>query len=379
MHVGIVSWRSYGFADWLSAIRPSLGNEQLIVCCKEGELESYSEALAKSNAIAFSPEKMHGILGWEKSGNMHTIGHCRNLILLTSQILAGHENLVFFDDDVFPSGQSIRSFRSSFEKYDLVQGNYLGDDANGIRQMVAFFGLLENAYAGRTNDFSGALLCLRGKCGSMPELQPQELKGSAGGVLGISSRLKARMHFAPTTYRCEDHFYEFYSRFKLKEMKFMDPGVSPEDIPLALHSRECGNLDSLVSAYLLELRSQIAEKYLYFKLAGALPAIMNGKHALVRSNHFDPTAIAEQSAQESALQKMQTAARFYLSKNPPEEVAQQLQRFANIKLEDFALGLAELERIYSDFKVEGEKLEEAARSRQKKSMENELRKLLVQV
>ncbi len=381
MHIGVVSWSHQRFEIWLSSIKPNLENELLFVCCKEEELELYSKSAAESNAIVFSPEKCGDVFRLEKSAAMHTIGHCRNLILLASHIFDRKENLVFFDDDVFPTKQSIRSFDVSFEKYDLVQGNYFGDDANGIRQAVMFFGMLEKIYAQdsqQTGDFNDCLNCLRGKCGTIQDGQIEGLKGSAGGVLGISSNLKTRMHFAPTIYRCEDHFFEFSSRFKLKDMRFMSPSIPVNDIPIARHSHQLGDLNSLVSNYLLELRSQVAEKYLYFKLVGALPAIVNGRHVLVRSASFEPITVAQQCAQESALPKIQAAAMHYLSKNPPDEITTQLQRFTNITSQDFTLSLAELEKILSDFKEEGEMFEKTIYSWNKEKMKEELLKLIVQ-
>ena len=347
MDVGIVSWHRGNFEKSFPVVSSLGWNGKKIIVCQKKELEAYRQLAGGDSSLLLTPETCAGIFGFASD---QTIGHCRNLALLASSIISPESPVVFFDDDVFPSASTLAAFESSFKKYGLVQGQYSGDEANSLYLAVHFFGLLEKACEGGDEGENFALVreCLRGKFddGDSP---PSSLKGASGGVLGISAQLKTLQCFAPTSYRIEDHFYEFGSRIELRSVKFMDAKASPEEIPQARHIRGQGDSGTLVSAYSFELKSSVVEKYLIFRRFGAVPKIVNGAQALLKLPSFDPEEMAYQAAEEGALAKMQSAAGHYLSKDPPEEIANQLKRFLSLSASDFFVPQEELESEYARF------------------------------
>jgi hypothetical protein len=352
MHSCTINWRQENFSQFFGNLSEAHTGLK-IICCQEGQLDSCRAVASGKNTLVFSPELLHEIVSAEHDCNVRSIGHCRNLLMAASILVGESEPAVFVDDDVFPDSHVFRSFAAAFGRYDLVHGKYSGDIANGLQLAVCFFGLLEEGCASGWKNANEIGRCLRGK-------HPQSalwgagaaLQSAPGGLMGISARLKCAMPFVPTEYRLEDHFFEFYSRFSLPSFAFMDETVPQDLSPIARHSRKEGSADELVSGYALELRSSVAEKYLYFRLSGFLPKIIGGRHRLVRASEFDPEETARAAAAEGALQKMQAAAGFYISKRPPQEISAQLERFLALSWEDFFVPQEKLDGLLSDFRAE---------------------------
>ncbi len=345
-----MGWRPESLKKTLSSVTGTFNKSEIIICVPDKGL-TYPSISNSKQPIVLTLQLANKEFGYGGASERATsFGHVRNLLLLISNSLDRSQSIIFFDDDVIPNEQTKVAFQNALQKYDLVQGKYSGCGGNYVYSMVSFFSLLEQTRWNQT-EFTQRAREFLGGAAPLPE-RTAGISGLAGGVMGISSRFKTKMCFAPTRYRIEDHFFEFSSRFLLRGFRFMDDKTSLSDIPIAFHDKTAGSENSLVEGYTHEVKGAIIEKYLYFRLSGCLPAIVNGSHALIQTDDFDIEEITGKTLHEVALEKFKFAAEHWLSKNPPMFIAQQLQRIARLTEKDFHLSRRELDSEWLAFEKE---------------------------
>jgi len=360
MHVGVLGWRAEGLLRNMKSTQKAFGKSRLIICCQQKDIKRVSEAV--DGALVFSPEGAEGVFPKGDSERNGSIGHARNLILLSSIAIGRQENIVLLDDDISPDDKTAKAFDSAFSKYDLVQGNYVGSSGNGIYSLVYFFDLLSDQ---DRPDFER--LVKNAVCGAVPSpKKAPSVAGLAGGLAGLSAAIKAKNCFASfNDYSFDDHFYEFSTRYIFPEGRFMGHSTAESDIPVALHDAENGKPGKLVDNFVRHVRSAIVESYFYFRLSGCLPRIVGGKHALVRTGEFDPNAVAKEIL-ASAVEKFRMAAQSHVPRFEADpELQKQLLRIASLHDDDFFVPQDALSREWDEFEAERAWFFEACRKCEK--------------
>ncbi len=346
----MMSWDLGSFRRTFPSVRKAFPDERILLCVPEKRVDEYLE-FGNEKVGIFTCERANELFDWHgEKKRESSFGHVRNLLLLASKATDKKQNLIFFDDDIVPDEGTEKSFEKAFKKYDLVCGNYSGITGNCVYGLVFFFELLHSV--GWKENLNTALAYL-GRAVPQKGVDLSTVHGLSGGIMGASARLRDQVLFTPTNYHMDDRFFEFCCKFYLRGWRFMDEKTAASEIPVATHCPGAKKEGALVDGYIEQVRAAVVEKYMCFRLSGAIGRIVNGGYLLIKSEKFDQGEVAKETAREAAVEKFRQAAKYWLTRNPPDVISGQLERVAKLSEKDFVLKKEELEGEWQSFQDEG--------------------------
>jgi len=306
VHIVFLTNNVKRFEKHFKAFTQIIGKNRVIILCDTNIKEDIAEVANRiiNNSLVISKEAVGEEIGRITKETSYEqllkgkISGKRNAALLMSSLINLNSDVIFFDDDTYPMENPVKQHVNLLKRFYLSQGKYSGKRANGLYIMLELFDeyyciskkqknemnieKVDNLLAGISSDskFTGVI-------------------GAVGGNMGISSILKLSLPFIPCDWRIEDHFYEFNARLKFGEGYFMNNNnVREDEIPIVVHDRSKGDLNTLFRQVKEELEGGIIELALIKNMLG---------------QPFDFDDIKKEMWIRSAIPKFQKAAGIYLN------------------------------------------------------------------